>query len=1084
MPRHIQVRATKPRIQYIADDSRCEFVYPFAVFTESSLEIYLNSTRQTTGFVVNGIGQSDGGSVLFSTPPALGVVVTLRRRLVVERTSDFQESGQFRAKILNDELDYLTAAIQQVEADAERSIHLEPSDTEATLTLPSATARAGKVIVFDEKGNVTTKPVNGLTSQPATLNLDAIGEGASNKHFTHLEKAKLSAIEEQAQANPRPITTDEKSTAAETSIRGFSPRDVKDMVALHAPIAGSVASVHGRTGDVAAQAGDYSAAQIADAAEKVIMTAAERAKLADVEASAQVNSVASVHGRAGDVAAQAGDYSAAQITDTAEKVIMTAAERETLARLADAATPSTPGSDDVANQSSVAGANVSDALDALYTLATQDSAWQNPVLDVLAEPPASPQNGARYLVIGSPTGAWAGHGDHIATWEDGSWTFLTPRPGWTLIVLGASAEYRFGPSGWSAIGGSTGAIAYNQVGKIDSGRLLGRVAAGQGNAQQVVVSHGLQLTPDGDLQLSGATAGPTVKGFYGRDTTGAYGFKDILPSDLKGVNAARLLGNPTTVAGAAASEIAVGYGLTMTTTPVPAVRLSGVAGAPTQRQFYRSTSAGGFGFDDIVASDVKNVGPGRLLGNATASAGTAGEIPIGIGSASSIPTLSDADGRYLRKSFADSAATVASVAADDVIALNDTSAAGAAVRAPLSALPFVQVAQRGLANGVGSLDANGRQPITEAADGAAEETALVVTSASYTLARRCIIARAGCDEIQLTSASGTYKNVYISNEKTSGAVIIRAATGQTINGQSTYSLAAGRSVVLIVIGDSGQTAWRAETGGPSLISPVASAAGQPVIIANRGANAYQLVASGNHRHVCFRYAFWTTQRSAVNGLRLALPGWYQALYCVPAAPLTLSAQTVGTGRTATPGTAINGAAVFTARDVGCTITVTSGAGSATITSVDASTGVASIDITAEFTGTAIAAWGWRINVPTSSLGTNIIERDIPVNIFPRASIEYGGQSARVYWNGARARALEPGATLISDPVGLRIPANTQFWVRMDPATLNSGEKYWSSSAGVSGFGEGFVVTNAQARVDDADLFTPAGGRPRSRRSSP
>src|SRR5512134_407401 len=130
MPRHIQVRATKPRIQYIADGTRCEFVYPFAVLTESSLEIYLDSTKQTTGFTVKGIGQSDGGFVLFAAPPAPGVIVTLRRQLVVERTSDFKESGQF----VNDDLDYLTAAIQQVEAEAERSIRLASTDTEAMLT--------------------------------------------------------------------------------------------------------------------------------------------------------------------------------------------------------------------------------------------------------------------------------------------------------------------------------------------------------------------------------------------------------------------------------------------------------------------------------------------------------------------------------------------------------------------------------------------------------------------------------------------------------------------------------------------------------------------------------------------------------------------------------------------------------------------------------------------------------------------------------------------------------------------------------------------------------------------------------------
>ena len=195
-------------------------------------------------------------------------------------------------------------------------------------------------------------------------------------------------------------------------------------------------ALHARAGS------DYSATQIADTAEKVIMTVAERAKLAGVEAGAQVNSVASVHGRTGDVAAQAGDYSAAQIADTPEKVIMTAAERETLARLADAGQSATYGSDDISNQSSVEGVNVSDAieaaaaigpagdafasshatvggahgsddilnesavdgltvsaaLEALHNQLARDSSWQAPVLDILDGPPSSPESGARYLV--------------------------------------------------------------------------------------------------------------------------------------------------------------------------------------------------------------------------------------------------------------------------------------------------------------------------------------------------------------------------------------------------------------------------------------------------------------------------------------------------------------------------------------------------------------------------------------------------------------------------------------------------------------------------------------------------------------
>jgi Major tropism determinant N-terminal domain len=111
--------------------------------------------------------------------------------------------------------------------------------------------------------------------------------------FTDSEKSKLASVEPGAQAN-------------------------------------TVASVHGRTGAVTAQPGDYTADHIADTVNKVVMTAAERAKLTGVESGAQANTVASVHGRTGAVTAQPGDYSADHIADTANKVVMTVAERTKL----------------------------------------------------------------------------------------------------------------------------------------------------------------------------------------------------------------------------------------------------------------------------------------------------------------------------------------------------------------------------------------------------------------------------------------------------------------------------------------------------------------------------------------------------------------------------------------------------------------------------------------------------------------------------------------------------------------------------------------------------------------------------------
>jgi len=441
MPRNLQISAIKPRVQYRADGVRREFVFPFPVFTAANLEVYLDDDRVTEGLTFSGIGETGGGSVAFANPPVDGATVTIRRRLLLQRRTDFQESGPFRASALNDELDYLTAAVQQLETEADRSLRLRPSDGEASMVLPPAVERAGRALVFDQNGDVATSPLGATPGgSPAWQTLDDVPEGQTRKHFGLEEKAKLQQVEDGAQVNPGPISAAEKASASETASRTFSPRDIADMVAMHTP-AEAVGSVHGRTGIVVAEVGDYTAEQILDTAAKVLMTTEERTKLTGIAAGAQVNPVripaaektagtattirafapvdvrdmvagfapaapvasvagrtgavtlakadvglgnvtddaqlradlayadkaspaggdklllkdqadglpklvdwnqlpiatvpvASVHGRTGAIVAQAGDYSADDITDTAAKVLMTAAERTKLSGIA------------------------------------------------------------------------------------------------------------------------------------------------------------------------------------------------------------------------------------------------------------------------------------------------------------------------------------------------------------------------------------------------------------------------------------------------------------------------------------------------------------------------------------------------------------------------------------------------------------------------------------------------------------------------------------------------------------------------------------------------------------------------------
>jgi hypothetical protein len=81
---------------------------------------------------------------------------------------------------------------------------------------------------------------------------------------------------------------------------------------------------------------------LAEGQTHLLLTPAERIKLAGIEPGAEVNEVASVFGRTGAVVSESGDYDAGQITETASRVFLTPAPRD---RIDDALTPDAEGAE-------------------------------------------------------------------------------------------------------------------------------------------------------------------------------------------------------------------------------------------------------------------------------------------------------------------------------------------------------------------------------------------------------------------------------------------------------------------------------------------------------------------------------------------------------------------------------------------------------------------------------------------------------------------------------------------------------------------------------------------------------------------
>lgn len=175
MPEHIKMPDIVPVVRYVADGDDTNFSFPFPIFASEDLKVYLNGATQVSGFTVSGAGQTNGGSVTFDSAPGAGTIVTLERDLPLERLTDFLEGGDFSAQAINTELDFLIAALQQV--DRGNNLMLKYSDHEAPAAtiLPQKALRANKALGFDGDGNPIAVSLEGAMAAPS---FTANGTGA------------------------------------------------------------------------------------------------------------------------------------------------------------------------------------------------------------------------------------------------------------------------------------------------------------------------------------------------------------------------------------------------------------------------------------------------------------------------------------------------------------------------------------------------------------------------------------------------------------------------------------------------------------------------------------------------------------------------------------------------------------------------------------------------------------------------------------------------------------------------------------------------------------------------------------------
>jgi hypothetical protein len=175
---HIKMPDVAPLVRYLADGARAAFDYPFPIFENSDLAVYFDGAQQHSGFTVSGAGETDGGGVTFAAAPASGVIVMLERVLPLQRITDFLEGGDFSARAINNELDYLTGEIQQVGRQQAAMLRYSDDEDPAEVDLPPKDVRANKALGFDADGNPVAVSLEGSMAQPS---FTASGTGAATR---------------------------------------------------------------------------------------------------------------------------------------------------------------------------------------------------------------------------------------------------------------------------------------------------------------------------------------------------------------------------------------------------------------------------------------------------------------------------------------------------------------------------------------------------------------------------------------------------------------------------------------------------------------------------------------------------------------------------------------------------------------------------------------------------------------------------------------------------------------------------------------------------------------------------------------
>ena len=146
------VAAQIPVTEHVGNGVTTSFAYTFTILDSADMVVELGGVVQGSGFTVSGVGVLAGGAVLFTSAPASGVSVLLRRSTDLSRSTAYTYAGDLRETVVDADFNRLWHAMQE-RAEVEGRSLLAPVG-ETVSALPAAASRATHLPYFSVTGDL------------------------------------------------------------------------------------------------------------------------------------------------------------------------------------------------------------------------------------------------------------------------------------------------------------------------------------------------------------------------------------------------------------------------------------------------------------------------------------------------------------------------------------------------------------------------------------------------------------------------------------------------------------------------------------------------------------------------------------------------------------------------------------------------------------------------------------------------------------------------------------------------------------------------------------------------------------------